>query len=173
MFLWKCKSFWDKNVSSWEGLEPSTFGCMATALTTWAIRVRNLLSMFFSTGSGQSFITTRGLFSIRSVEIDICWYSNLLSAHNICVINYWTHIVTSLTSWGAAGGNVASSLGEKAFLQSWPKWYNASFKLSNLAWVSSLFLFHQPRKNVKTVMSTLTKTNLRVSLTQGYFCGTG
>ena len=36
-----------KNVSTWEGLEPPTFRFMLNALTIWAIRARNLLSYVF------------------------------------------------------------------------------------------------------------------------------
>ena len=54
MFLWKCQSSWDRNVSTWGELEPPTFGFMPNDLTIWAIRARPLLCcpLFFNTGSG-------------------------------------------------------------------------------------------------------------------------
>ena len=41
------KFFETENVSTWEGLEPPTFGFMLNALTIWAIRARHLLSHVF------------------------------------------------------------------------------------------------------------------------------
>ena len=47
MFLWKCHNFWDRNFSTWGGLEPPTYGFMPNALTIWAIIC---CPMFFNTG---------------------------------------------------------------------------------------------------------------------------
>ena len=46
------KVFETENVSTWEGLEPPTFGFMPNALTIWALRARHLLSHVLNTGSG-------------------------------------------------------------------------------------------------------------------------
>ena len=44
--------FETKNVSTWGGLEPPTFGFMPNALTYWAIRARHLLSHVLNADSG-------------------------------------------------------------------------------------------------------------------------
>ena len=43
IFLWNCRSFEIENISTWGGLEPSTFRFMPNALTIPAIRARLLL----------------------------------------------------------------------------------------------------------------------------------
>ena len=52
MFLLKRQSFETENISTWEGLEPPSFGFMPNALTIWIIRARHLLSHVLNTGSG-------------------------------------------------------------------------------------------------------------------------
>ena len=52
MFFWKCRSFWDTNVSNWGGLELPTFGFMPNALLIWAIRAKHFLVHVSNTGPG-------------------------------------------------------------------------------------------------------------------------
>ena len=52
IFSESVKSFWDRKISTWGGLEPPTFGFMPNALTYWAIRARHLLSHGLNTGPG-------------------------------------------------------------------------------------------------------------------------
>ena len=67
MFLWKCRRFRDRKVSTWWGLVHPTFGFMPNDLTTSAVRVRHLLSHVF--------------------EYWLCWYRYLLSKVNIWNVN--------------------------------------------------------------------------------------
>ena len=46
MFLWKCQVFETENVSTWEGLEPSTFGFMPNALNIWALSSNIYIYMY-------------------------------------------------------------------------------------------------------------------------------
>ena len=51
MFFWKCRSFWNRNVSTRGALELPTFVFMPNAPTIWVIRARHLLPHVFNTGS--------------------------------------------------------------------------------------------------------------------------
>ena len=47
MFVWKCRRFRDRKCLDLRGTRTPIFGLMPNALTTWAIRVRQLLSHVF------------------------------------------------------------------------------------------------------------------------------
>ena len=107
------KVFETENVSTWEGLEPPTFGLMPNALTTWAIRARHLLSHVF--------------------EQWLWWYKYLFSAGNSIQFRHTDGVLVKVSKFLRQMSRQCGGLKPPSLFQ-WIRLTNKSTLFQVMAW---------------------------------------